>query len=60
MPAILERFKEKNIVMSKAAEESLRTLFEHCVGVVDCADDLVAALEHKNPKGALCSRRSTA
>lgn len=51
VPAILERFKEKNIVMSKAADESLRALFEHCVAVGDCAEDLVAAMDHKNPKG---------
>lgn len=36
---------------SKAAEESLRTLFEHCIGLGDSAEDLVAAMDHKNPKG---------
>ena len=51
-PAIIERFKEKNIVMSKAAEEALRLMGEHCYTPVDVADDLVAGMVHKNPKGA--------
>lgn len=53
VPPILERFKEKNIVMSKAAEESLRALFEHCITVGEAAEDLVEACGHKNPKGGL-------
>ena len=51
VPVILERFKEKNIVMSKAADESLHTLFEHCVTLPDCAEDVAGAMDHKNPKG---------
>jgi hypothetical protein len=50
-PAILERFKEKNIVMSKAAEESLRMLALHCFTLLDVAEEVAAALDHKNPKG---------
>ena len=50
-PALLERFKEKNIVMSKAVEESLRTLAKHCFTLADVTDDVAAALDHKNPKG---------
>lgn len=49
-PALLERFKEKNIVMSKAVEESLRTLAKHCFTLADVTDDVAAALDHKNPK----------
>ncbi|KAL4854812.1 hypothetical protein ACK3TF_004509 [Chlorella vulgaris] len=49
-PAILERFKEKNIVMSKAAEESLRMLALHCFTLLDVAEEVAAALDHKNPK----------
>ncbi len=48
---ILERFKEKNIVMSKAAEESLRTLAKYCFTLADVTEDVAAALDHKNPKG---------
>ncbi|KAL4424717.1 hypothetical protein ABPG77_000060 [Micractinium sp. CCAP 211/92] len=47
---ILERFKEKNIVMSKAAEESLRTLAKYCFTLADVTEDVAAALDHKNPK----------
>ena len=50
-PALLERFKEKNIVMAKASEESLRTLAQYCFTLVDVAEDVVAALGHNNPKG---------
>lgn len=49
-PALLERFKEKNIVMSKASEESLRTLAQYCFTLADVAEDVTAALDHKNPK----------
>lgn len=59
-PAVLERFKEKNIVMSKAAEESLRTLAKYCFTLADVADDVAAALDHKNPKGEGCSCRGSA
>lgn len=50
---MLERFKEKNIVMSKAAEDGLRTLAAHCFTLADVAEEVAAALAHKNPKGAL-------
>ncbi|PRW20522.1 microtubule associated isoform A [Chlorella sorokiniana] len=50
VPPLLERFKEKNIVMSKSSEESLRTLAQHCVTLADVAEDVAAALDHKNPK----------
>ena len=48
---LLERFKEKNIVMSKAAEESLRTLAQHCFTLADVAEEVTKALGHNNPKG---------
>ena len=50
-PAILERFKEKNTIMSKAADDALRTMAMHCYGLGDVADDIATALAHKNPKG---------
>lgn len=50
-PAILERFKEKNSLMSRAADEALRAMAAHCYALADVADDLAAALAHKNPKG---------
>ena len=51
-PAVLERLKEKNIVMSRAADEALRAMGTHCYSVADVADDLLTGLQHKNPKGA--------
>jgi hypothetical protein len=54
-PPLLERFKEKNIVMSKAAEESLRTLAQHCFTLGDVAEEVTKALGHNNPKGG-CAR----
>lgn len=42
--------------MSKAAEESLRVLAQHCFTLADVAEDVAAALDHKNPKGvSLCA-----
>lgn len=38
--------------MSKASEEALRALAAHCFTLADVADDVAAALDHKNPKGA--------
>ena len=51
-PAVLERLKEKNIVMSRAADEALKAMGTHCYSVADVADDLLTGLQHKNPKGA--------
>lgn len=50
-PALLERLKEKNVQMSRAAEEALRALGTHCYTVAEVGEDLQAALQHKNPKG---------
>ena len=49
--SVLERFKEKNTIMSKAADEALRAMSKYCYNLPDVADELVAALSHKNPKG---------
>lgn len=56
-PALLDRFKEKNIVMSKAADEALRTLAQYCFGIVDVAEEIAIALNHKNPKVRLDTLR---
>lgn len=40
-------------MMSKAAEEGLRVLARHCFSLLDVAEDVAAALDHKNPKGEL-------
>lgn len=56
-PAVLERFKEKNTIMSKAADDALRTMAVHCYGIGDVADDIAAALAHKNPKVRLDTLR---
>lgn len=36
---------------SQSSEESLRALAQHCVTLADVAEDVAAALDHKNPKG---------
>ena len=55
-PAVLERFKDKNIMMSKAGEDALRAMATHCYSLADVADDLAAAMEHKNPKSERSGR----
>lgn len=40
-------------MMSKSSEESLRTLSKYCFSLADVVEDVVAAMDHKNPKGAL-------
>lgn len=50
-PAVMERFKEKNTSMGKAADETLRTMARYCYTLSEVADDIAAALGHKNPKG---------
>ena len=52
-PVLLERLKEKNIVMSKAADEALHSLSKYCYSVADVAEDLATAMAHKNPKARL-------
>jgi hypothetical protein len=37
--------------MSKAAEEGLRTLAQHCFTLADVAEEVTKALGHNNPKG---------
>ena len=36
---------------AQSSEESLRALAQHCVTLADVAEDVAAALDHKNPKG---------
>jgi hypothetical protein len=52
-PAVLERCKEKNTIMSKAADDALRVMAVHSYGLGDVVDDISTALAHKNPKGRL-------
>lgn len=52
---LLERFKEKNSSMSRAAADALRTLARYCFTIAEICDDLNAALGHKNPKVRLDS-----
>ena len=49
-PDVLGRFKEKNPVMSKAAESCLQTFATFCYSLKDVSDDIAAALSQKNPK----------
>ncbi len=55
--AVLERFKEKNTIMSKAADDALRTMATYCYGLVDVSEDIATALAHKNPKVRLDTLR---
>jgi len=52
-PVLLERLKEKNIVMSKAAVEALYSLSKFCYSLSDVAEELATAMAHKNPKARL-------
>jgi cytoskeleton-associated protein 5 len=56
-PAVLERFREKNSIMSKAADEALRAMATHCYSLGEVVDEYVAALAHKNPKVRLDTLR---
>jgi cytoskeleton-associated protein 5 len=49
-PDLLGRFKEKNPVMSKAAESCLQSFATYCYSLKDVSDDIAAALSVKNPK----------
>ena len=49
-PAILNRFKEKNPVMSQAADSCLESFGTYCYSLKDVSDDISTALGHKNPK----------
>lgn len=49
-PAIMFRFKEKNPVMSQAADSSLQVFGTYCYSLKDISDDIVSALGQKNPK----------
>lgn len=57
--AVMERFKEKNTIMSKAADEALRTMATYCYGLPDVTEELAAHLAHKNPKGELKESKNT-
>ena len=49
-PDLLRRFKEKNPVMSKAAESCLQTFAVYCYSLKDVSEEITAALSVKNPK----------
>ena len=49
-PDVMGRFKEKNPVMSKAAESCLQVFATYCYSLKDVSDDLASALSQKNPK----------
>ncbi|WPT11227.1 Protein MOR1 [Picochlorum sp. SENEW3] len=48
--AIMFRFKEKNPVMSQAADSSLQAFGTYCYSLKDISDDIVSSLGQKNPK----------
>lgn len=49
-PVLLEKLKEKNTALCNNAVAAVKTFFKHCVSLVDVAEDLTAAVDHKNPK----------
>jgi hypothetical protein len=50
LPPTLERLKEKQMTMSKAADDALRAILKHCVALTEVMDELLVALSHKTPK----------
>jgi hypothetical protein len=49
-PVLLEKFKDKAAVVTRAAAEALGLMHRHCFGLADVAEDVAAALGHQNPK----------
>ncbi|KAK9814323.1 hypothetical protein WJX72_004049 [[Myrmecia] bisecta] len=49
-PVLLDKFTEKKTNVCTACAEALTLMQRHCFGLADVADELGAALDHKNPK----------
>ena len=47
---ILEKYKDPKTSISTAVTESLTQIQKYCLTLSDLAEDLSAALSHKNPK----------
>ena len=56
-PVLLDKLKEKNTAICNNSIAALKAFLRHCTGLAEVSDDIVAALEHKNPKTRLESLR---
>ncbi|KAL0039701.1 hypothetical protein WJX77_005628 [Trebouxia sp. C0004] len=50
VPVLLDKFKDKNTICVNNVSEALSFMHMYCLTMADIQDDLVSALEHKNPK----------
>ncbi|KAL3133794.1 hypothetical protein ABBQ32_008271 [Trebouxia sp. C0010 RCD-2024] len=50
VPVLLDKFKDKNTICVTNVSEALSFMHTYCFAMSDIQDDLVTALEHKNPK----------
>lgn len=49
-PVILEKYKDPKTSITTAVTEALSQIHKYCLPLPDLAEDIVAALNHKNPK----------
>lgn len=47
---LLDKLKEKNAGVTAACRDALDAMHRYCFALADVAEDVVVALEHKNPK----------
>ena len=47
---LLDKLKEKNAGVTSACRDALDVMHRYCFSLADVAEDVVGALEHKNPK----------
>ena len=47
---LLEKFKDKAAMVTRAAAEALTMMHRYCFTLGDVAEDIAAALAHQNPK----------
>ena len=47
---ILEKFKDPKTSVTMAVNEALTNIHKYCVPLPDLAEDLIAGINHKNPK----------
>jgi hypothetical protein len=50
VPILLDKLKEKNMICCTNCSDALNHIVRHCATLPDIAEDVVPALDHKNPK----------
>ena len=50
---LLEKFKDKAAVVTRAAADALGNMHRYCFALADVAEDIAVALAHQNPKARL-------